>query len=560
MKTNWWKNAVIYEIYCRSFKDTNGDGIGDLNGVIEKLPYLKNLGINCIWFTPIYVSPQVDNGYDVADYRDIDPAFGSLETFKKVLDEAHKLGIKIMMDMVLNHSSDECEWFKKSRQSKDNPYRDFYYWRKPKPDGSVPNNWSNYFKEGDGSAWEFDKKTGEYYLHLYSIKMPDLNWESPQLRKEVYSMMNSWLDMGVDGFRFDVICRTKKPDGLPDATDKNAKKEIGTPYYRYECENLPGVHKIIKDIRKNTWGQEKYDAVGLGEATGIAFPNDFEDLLNPENKELDLLYHFLTVSRGSKKERAIKTLKKMQRGWETLLDTGSWPTNHMSTHDQPRQVSKFGSERYRVRSAKALAMLNLTLPGTPILYQGEEIGMTNTYFETIDEYNDCYTRGDYFRHLKNGIEPKKALEMLRFKSRDNARTPMQWDESENAGFTTGKPWLGINKNYKTINVKNALKNKNSIFYFYKDLIELHKTAPALKEGKIKNFGDENDLSVCFMRKSEEQTLFITINLDTKPVPFEMPEELKGKKAKLLYTNLTGKKPTLKTGNLIPFEANIYEIK
>lgn len=468
MKKKWWQEAVIYEIYCKSFCDSNGDGIGDLPGVISKLPVLRDLGVNCIWFTPIYTSPQVDNGYDVADYRDIDPAYGTLDDFKHLLEVAHSMGIRVIMDMVLNHSSDEHYWFKESRKSKDNPYRNYYIWQPPKADGSEPNNWGSYFREGNGSMWEYDETTGEYYLHQYSIKMPDLNWEYEPLRREIYDMLHWWLDMGVDGFRLDVFTRFKKPAGFPDTKkepnvllDRNGFIVDGSM-----CTNVEGIHDIIHELYTEVFGPR--ECMTVGEGAGVGAGNAL-DYICESREELDMVYHFDLAHR---KLFSISNdhFRKVERDWAEVMKHNAWPVQYLSNHDSARQVSAYGNDtEYRAPSAKLLATLMHTTPGTPFIYQGEEIGMVNVKFDNIEDYNCCYTLGDYHSMIAKGATPKEAIDHLAPCSRDNARTPYQWDATENAGFTTGKPWIKVNPRYTEINLEADRSAPDSIFAYYQAL-------------------------------------------------------------------------------------------
>ena len=559
MKKKWWQDAVVYEIYCKSFCDSNGDGIGDIQGVISKLPMLKELGVNCIWFTPIYTSPQVDNGYDVADYRNIDPDYGTLEDFKTLLDTAHKMGIRIIMDMVLNHSSDECFWFKESRKSKDNPYRNYYIWQPPK-DGKEPNNWGNYFREGNGSAWEFDETTGEYYLHQYSIKMPDLNWEYEPLRREIYDMLNWWIDLGVDGFRLDIFTRFKKPEGFPDTKrvpnptlDRNGFV-VDPPM----CTNVEGIHEILHELYTEVFGPR--DCMTVGEGAGVSFDNA-PAYVSQGREEIDMVYH-VELGNRSKYHISPENFRKVQKNWATIFEKNGWAVQYLSNHDSARQVSCYGcdSEELRVPSAKLLATFLHTTPGTPFIYQGEEIGMVNVKYDTIDDYNCCYTRGDYFSMIKSGISPKDAIDTLAPKSRDNARTPYQWNDSVNAGFSTGKPWIKVNPKYTAINLENDLKSENSIFKHYQKLIQMRKDCPAIIDGDIEFILDNDEQIVAYLRRCLRQTLLVVANYSKEKASYTLPENLKGVKFNRLLTNYDNEEPSI-NGNreLLPYEAEVYEI-
>ena len=535
MKKKWWQEAVIYEIYCKSFCDSNGDGIGDLQGVMSKLPELKELGVDCIWFTPIYKSPMVDNGYDVADYYDIDPDYGTLEDFKMLLDKAHSMGIRVIMDQVLNHSSDECVWFQESRKSKDNPYRNYYIWQPPKADGSEPNNWGNRFREGNGSAWEYDALTGEYYLHQYSKKMPDLNWDYEPLRQEIYKMLRFWLDMGVDGFRLDIFSRLKKPAGFPDTTvpsnpqlDRN-----GFILDNAMCTCVEGIHEILHDIYTNVFGP--YDIYTVGEGSGINAGNA-ASYISEGAEQISSVYHF---NLSSRKRPAFthEQFRKVQKDWADLSKKNCWGTQYLSNHDSQRQVTQYGNDStYRVPSAKLLGTLLHTTPGTPYLYQGEEIGMTNVQFETIDDYNCCYTVGDYHSMVINGTDPKTAILTVGPRSRDNARTPYQWDDSENAGFTSGKPWIKVNPRYKEINMAADRKDPDSVFAYYQKLIAMRRQHPAIIDGDLEFCDNGHAQIIAYTRSCARETLLIIANKSDEPATLELPQELKAHSWKLILGN------------------------
>lgn len=560
MIKKWWQEAVVYQIYCKSFCDTNGDGIGDLRGVISKLPILKELGINCIWFNPIYKSPQIDNGYDISDYQDIDPSYGTLDDFKELLNLAHSMGIRVVMDLVLNHTSTEHEWFKKSRESKvDNPYRDYYVWRPAKENGKEPNNWGNYFYEGKGSAWEYDEKTNEYYLHNYSKLMADVNWEYEPLRQEMYKMMKWWLDLGVDGFRLDAINRLKKPEGLPDSKMPPAPP-VGIYGYvvdRAICTNVPGIHELLREINKNVWSQ--YDCMTVGE-TGNLSSDGALPYICQGNNEIDMVFHF-EIGKNPK-IITVNEYKETQQRWIDLMKHNAWISQFMTNHDSPRQVSRFGNDKeYRVESAKMLATLIHTMPGTPFIYQGEEIGMTDVYFDTIDDYNEKYTVGKYWTMIEAGEKPEVALGKLRAMSRDNARTPYQWDDSNNSGFTSGKPWIKVNPRYKEINFKNDSLLEDPIFDYYKELINIRKKHPAIIDGnfEFKLFEDPN--IVMYIRKCSRETLLIVCNFSNEEVNINYPDEILNSKWHRILTNRRKTTPSIdgKREKWMPWEAEIYEV-
>ncbi|MBQ6546352.1 MAG: alpha-glucosidase [Lachnospiraceae bacterium] len=557
----WWKTAVIYEIYCKSFYDSNGDGIGDLPGILEKLPVLRDLGIDAVWFTPVYPSPQVDNGYDVSDYQDIDPAYGTLEDFRRVLGAAHALGIRVIMDQVLNHSSDEHFWFRESRKSKDNPYRNYYIWQPPKEGGKEPNNWGGYFREGNGSAWQYDEATGEYYLHQYSVKMPDLNWEYEPLRRELYRMLRWWLDMGVDGFRLDIFTRFKKPAGFPDTKkapdlllDRN-----GFIVDKSMCTNVPGIHELLHEMHEEVFSRYP-SCMTVGEGAGVTAENAY-DYIHPDRKEIDTVYHFELAGR-SKPSMTAADYRRVQRKWEKRMEEGCWESQHFSNHDSARQVSSYGDDgTYRVPSAKTLAALNILAPGTVFLYQGEEIGMVNVSFDRIEDYNDRYTVGDYASMIRNGKSPKEALAYLAPRSRDNARTPYQWDGTKNAGFTKGTPWLKVNPRYPEINLAKDRQDPDGIFAFYRELIRLRRTRPALFCGNLAFCDGDHPCVIAFVRTHGDDRILVLANLSENEVPMaEVQPHLPADTVwKLLLSSLPdiSEDPAgMKT--IAPWECAVYE--
>lgn len=558
MEKKWWQEAVVYEIYCKSFCDSDGDGIGDLRGVMSKLPMLKELGVNCIWFAPIYKSPQVDNGYDVADYQDIEPAYGTLEDFKELLDTAHSMGIRVIMDMVLNHSSDEHCWFRESRKSKDNPYRDYYIWKPGKPDGSEPNNWGNYFKEGNGSMWTYDELTGEYYLHQYSEKMPDLNWEYEPLRREVYKMLNWWIDFGVDGFRLDVISRLKKTPGFPDSqqkpdpiTDKN-----NFVADRKMCTDVPGIHDFLQELNAEVF--DKRGCFTVGEGAGINSENALM-YIAPDRKELDSVYHFELSSR-SRLSITPEHFRTVQKKWAAVMEKGGWAVQYMSNHDSARQVSCYGSDgEYRTRAAKLLGTLLHTTPGIPFIYQGEEIGMTNVYFDSIDDHDCCYTLGDYDTLVKNGVSPEEALRTVAPRSRDNARTPYQWTAGENAGFTTGKPWMKLNPRYTEINLEADRASDDSIFAYYQKLTAMRKVHPAIIEGDLQFYMESHPQLLVYTRSSEAETLLVIANYSGEKAAVSLPCVLSNGKWTRILSNTEGSSAAFGRGEMAPWEVEVYKL-
>lgn len=556
MKTakKWWKEAVVYEIYPKSFYDSNGDGIGDLQGIIQKLDYIKELGVDAIWLTPIYKSPQIDNGYDISDYRDINPDFGTLDDFRQLLAEAHGRGIRVILDMVLNHTSNQHVWFQESRKSKDNPYRNYYIWR-PGKDGREPNNWGNYFYEGEGSAWEYDSLTGEYYLHNYSAKMPDLNWDSPELKQDMFAMLRWWLDMGVDGFRLDAINRLVKPRGLPDSPRKPAPP-VGIRGYvvdREMCANQPGIHELLKELNREVFS--RYDILTVGETGNLTSERALE-YVQEEEQQINMVFHFEVAKRPDLV--TVPQFKDVQKRWYEIIKKNGWISQYLSNHDTPRQVSFFADDAtYRIESAKMLAVLVHTLPGTPYIYQGEEIGMVNVDFPTIDYYNEKYTIGKYQTMVESGIAPQEALNSLKHTSRDNVRTPMQWNGTANAGFTAGTPWLNVNPRYKEINVEQDQKSKQSVFQFYQKLIQMRKETQVLIYGDYQPVLEQYENIVAYMRKCEGEQIFVMVNWQGEMAAVQLPEDITDMDKTLLLCNYENIDEEGRTVNLRPYEARIY---
>ena len=553
MRKAWWKEAIIYQIYPKSFQDTNGDGIGDLQGIIRHLDYIHDLGATVIWLNPIYASPQVDNGYDISDYQSVHPAFGTLDDFRQLLDEAHRRGIRVILDMVLNHTSDEHRWFQESKKSKDNPYRDFYIWR-PAKNGKEPNNWGNYFYEGRGSAWEWDETTQEYYLHNYSKKMPDLNWDCPAMRQEIYSMLRWWCDLGIDGFRLDAINRLQKPKGLPDSTRPCAPpvNPYGYIVDREMCANQPGIHDLLKELNREVFS--RYDIMTVGETGNLtsvkALPYIHED-----SHEINMLFHFEIAKNAHLV--SVPEYKDIQKRWADVIRQGGWSTQYLTNHDSPRQISRFGNDReFRVESGKMLAMLSHTQPGTIYVYQGEEIGMINVNFPSIEYYDERYTVGKYHSMVEQGVDPKEALAQLKMMSRDNVRTPMQWSSEQFAGFSDSKPWLSVNPTYTEINVQAAIADPASILYTYKQLIALRKEHPVMVYGDYCPVMEQYENVVAYTRAYEGEKWFMIFNFQAAPQEIEFPEELKGLTERaLLMCNY----PDHKARTLRPYEARIYKI-
>lgn len=553
MEKKWWKESVVYQIYPRSFKDSNGDGIGDINGITSKLDYLKELGIDVIWLSPVYKSPNDDNGYDISDYRDIMDEFGTMEDFDKLLNEAHKRNIKILMDLVVNHTSDEHKWFVESRKSRDNKYRDYYIWREGK-DGKEPNNWGSIF---GGSAWQYDENTNMYYLHLFSKKQPDLNWENETVRNEIYDMMKWWLDKGIDGFRMDVISMISKDQKFPDG--KNG--DFG-PYSIHG----PRVHEFLKEMNKEVLS--KYDIMTVGETAGVTI-DEAKKYAGFDSNELNMVFQFEHMDLDNNKDYKwndepvkLTKLKEVMGKWQTELEGEAWNSLFWNNHDQPRVVSRFGndSDEYREVSAKMLGTCLHMMKGTPYIYQGEELGMTNIYFNSIDEYNDIESINAYNELVGSGkVSKEKMMSYLRYKSRDNARTPMQWSDDENAGFTTGKPWMTINPNYVKINAQNEVSDSNSVFNYYKKLIKLRKENDIIVYGNYKPILEDSEEIFAYIRELEDKKLLVLCNFTKNVTSAEIPAELLNKDAKLLISNYSCEDldKTSKDIKLKAYEARVY---
>ncbi|MBS6645021.1 MAG: alpha-glucosidase [Clostridiaceae bacterium] len=547
----WWKEAVVYQIYTKSFLDTNGDGIGDLQGIIRKLDYIKDLGVDVIWLNPIYKSPDVDNGYDIADYQSIDERYGTMEDFKQLLDGVHKRGMKLIMDMVLNHTSDEHQWFVDSRSSKDSPYRDYYIWREGK-NGKEPNNWGNYFYEGRGSAWEYDETTGEYYLHNYSKKMPDLNWDNEDLKEDMCKMMRWWLDLGVDGFRMDAVNRLVKPKGLPDSPNPPTPP-VGVYGYvvdRTMCANQPGIHELLHELNQRVFS--KYDIMVVGE-TGNVDAAIAIDYVKEENEEIDMVFHFEIA----KNPVLVDTqgYKEVQRRWYHVVEQNGWITQYLSNHDTPRQVSRFGNDTiYRYESATMLATLLHTHPGTVYIYQGEELGMTNVDFPSIEYYNEKYTVGKYETMVESGKDPREALDSLKMMSRDNARTPMQWTSGQEAGFTEGTPWMHLNPRYREINAEYEEKNEKSVLNYYKILTSMRKKHPVMVYGTYEQMNQDDPDLIIYTRTYEGEKWLVAVNYSEQERRAELSEMVKD--GSLLLSNYENQEINL----LCPYEARIYKLK
>ncbi|MBS5222785.1 MAG: alpha-glucosidase [Lactobacillus gasseri] len=530
MKMNdWKKKAIVYEAYVQSFNDSDGDGIGDLPGLIEKLDYIKNLGANVIWLTPIFKSPLVDNGYDIADYEAINPIYGSMNDFKKLLQQAHERDLKIVMDLVVNHTSDQHKWFKESKKNRNNKYSDYYIWRDPKEDGSAPTNLGSAF---GGSAWTYVPERNQYYLHLFAKQQPDLNWNNPQVRNDIYHMMKFWLDMGVDGFRMDSISFISKPSKFEDAPLED-NKEYGA--YYYGSANGPHIHEYLREMNQKVLS--KYDVISIGE-TPHTTAREARLFVEPDRHELDMVFQFEHMhvdygefGRYSDITFKMSDLRNSMTSWQNDL---SWNSNYLGNHDQPRIVSRFGNDlKYRRESAKMLAMVSLLQKGTPFIFQGEEIGMTNLHIKNIDELKDLEAHNIYSFLKSKGISDKDALKMVNRKTRDNARTPMQWNKEQNAGFSSGNPWIEVNPNYLEINVKKDLQDPNSIYRFYQKLLKLRNNNQVLLDGNYDLITPEDSAIFAYTRSSDKDKVVIICSFVPYKVKYELPEDFVNKNKVIL---------------------------
>ncbi len=578
MNKAWWKEGIVYQIYPRSFYDSNGDGIGDLQGIIHKLDYIEGLGIDIIWLNPVYTSPNADNGYDISDYYDIMDDFGTMDDWEELLAGLHSRGIRLIMDLVVNHTSDEHAWFIESRSSRNNPYRDYYIWRPPLEDsrqsretaasgnpggghdgnGAPPNNWRSLFS---GPAWEYDPATGEYYLHLFDKKQPDLNWENPSMREDIYAMMRWWLDKGIDGFRMDVINFISKVPGLPPVQpDEAGNDRSGMQYYM----NGPRIHEFLQEMQEKAI--KGYDAMTVGETFGVD-PDLARQYTCGDPPEMSMLFHFelMTVDRKTG-DRFRYTpwelieMKEIIEKWQHTLHGCGWNSNFLMNHDQPRALSRFGDDgTYRRESAKLLATFTLTLEGTPYIYQGEEIGMTNPLFQSIDEYRDVELLNHYREQRAGGARTDELLPGYHRFARDNARTPMQWDASSHAGFTRGTPWMNVNPDYRDINVQAELAREDSIYAYIRDLIELRKKNHTLIYGDFKLLDRDNPCSFCYLRRQEKEAFLIALNFSSEETP--LPPDEQGNHTdtrwKLELCNYPDREKGDIQKQLRPWEARVY---
>ena len=550
MEKKWWKESVVYQIYPKSFKDSNGDGIGDIRGIIQKLDYLKELGVNVLWISPMLESPQDDNGYDISDYRRIYKEYGTMEDYEELLSEAHKRDIRILMDLVVNHTSDEHNWFIESRKSKANPYRDYYIWKDP-VNGKEPNNWGGAF---GGSAWEYDPQTQMYYMHLFSKKQPDLNWENEKVRQEVYDMMKFWCDKGIDGFRMDVISMISKDQSFPDGEMNNSLYGDFGPY----CVHGPRIHEFLQEMNREVLS--KYDIMTVGETSGVTI-EEAQKYAGEARNELNMVFQFEHVENGSgdygkwtTEKYDFKEFKRIMIKWQEELQGKAWNSLFLGNHDQPRSVSRFGNDNpaYRETSAKMLATCLHMMQGTPYVYQGEELGMTNVYFDKLEDYRDIESINFFTELTESGLmTPEYMMKCLMLRSRDNARTPMQWDDSAQAGFTDGAPWIKVNPNYKEINAAQQLEDPNSIFYYYQKLIRLRKEKDIIVYGGFEPLYRDDEQIFAYIRRQDQEKLLTVCNFSDKNAKMEIPEEFKG--AECLITNLDR---TVFEGKIVlkPYEA------
>lgn len=556
-ETEWWKKSVVYQVYPKSFRDSDGDGFGDLNGLTEKLPYLKKLGIDVIWLNPIYQSPQVDNGYDISDYRKIEPTLGTMEDFDRLLLEAHKAGIKIILDLVVNHTSDKHFWFEEAKKSKENPYHDYYIWK-----DEVPNNWGSSF---GGSTWEYVETVDQYYLHLFAKGQPDLNWENPNVRREVYDILKFWLDKGIDGFRMDVITLISKDPAYPDGPVIQ-NKAYGS--YYAGCASGPKVHEYLQEMNREVLS--KYDIMTVGEAPHTS-AEEAVPYTAAAREELNMVFHFdhmhLDYDENGKYAKTrvnLVDLKQVMTKWqEKMQECGGWNSLYWSNHDQARAVTRFGNEtpKYRVLSAKMLGTVLHMMQGTPYIFEGEELGMTNAFFDKIEDYRDIEAL-DIFKDFteRKGFSQADTLELLRLKSRDNARTPMQWDDSEKAGFTEGTPWISVNPNHREINAKACLEDENSVFYYYQKLIKLRHEMPIITDGVYELLDADNEQVYTYLRRGKNETLVVLANFTEETIMYRLGDEWKEKEGRLLLSNYETAPETFSGEiTLEPYGAYVYHI-
>ncbi|PYZ96412.1 glucohydrolase [Alteribacter lacisalsi] len=557
MEQKWWKEAVVYQVYPRSFMDSNGDGIGDLKGIMSKLDYLKDLGIEVIWISPIYKSPNEDNGYDISDYQEIMDEFGTMADFDKLLAEAHKRGLKVIMDLVINHTSAEHEWFVESRSSRENPKRDYYIWADAKEDGSEPNNWESIF---GGSAWEFDEKTGQYYMHIFAKGQPDLNWENPDVRRDLYDMVNWWLDKGIDGFRVDAISHIKKAPGFPDMPNPKEKKYVSS-FDRHM--NQEGIQEFLNEFKAETL--DKYDVMTVGEANGVT-TDDAHLWVGEEEGKFNMIFQFESLSLWNKDHEEdggfdLEAFKDSFTRWQKGLEGTGWNALFLENHDIPRSTSTLGDdEKYWKESAKALATMYFFMQGTPFIYQGQEIGMTNVQFDSIEDYDDVDAHNLYKNETEEGKTHEEIMEVIWSRGRDNSRTPMQWTAEANGGFSTGTPWLKVNPNYKDINVASQQNDPDSIYSYYYNMIRLRREHDVLIYGNYDVLLEDDQQIYVYTRTLDGEKALVVTNMTGEPAKFELPKELRVKGAEKLignYDDDAGR--DINSFELKPFEAAVYKL-
>ena len=559
----WWKSAVVYQIYPRSFADSDGDGVGDLGGIASKVDYLAELGVDVIWLSPVYPSPQDDAGYDISNYRDIEPVFGTLAGFDALLAAVHGRGMKLVMDLVVNHTSDEHPWFVESKSSADNPKRDWYWWRPAREGmhggdpGGEPTNWGSFFS---GSTWQYDPDTGEYYLHLFSRKQPDLNWENTEVRQAVYEMMRWWLDRGVDGFRMDVINMISKDTSLPDGHPHIGQWGDGSPYYI----NGPRLHEYLQEMHREVFAGRHAPLLTVGEMPGCTV-EEARLFTDPARAEVDMVFQFEHVSldQGASKwdvhPLRLVDLKASLGRWQAGLAEVGWNSLYWNNHDQPRAVSRFGDDgEYRVRSAKLLGTLLHLHRGTPYVYQGEELGMTNAPFQQISDFRDIESINHFAEAVAAGQSPDSVLIGLRTMGRDNARTPVQWDDSANAGFTTGEPWIPANPNHRQINAAAALADPDSVWHHYRALIDLRHREPAVAHGDFTMLLPEHEQIYAFTRRLDDAELLVLANVSGRTaIADQIPHAAQWENSELLLTNAPAPEPSQPRLSLLPWEARVY---
>ncbi|OLN21757.1 glucohydrolase [Domibacillus antri] len=554
MKKVWWKEAVAYQIYPRSFMDSNGDGIGDIQGIISKLDYLKDLGIDVIWICPMFESPNDDNGYDISDYKKVMDEFGTMSDFDELLKEVHERDMKLILDLVINHTSDEHPWFMESRSSKDNPKRDWYIWRDGK-NGAEPNNWESIF---GGSAWEYDPLTEQYFLHLFSKKQPDLNWENAEVRQALYETVTWWLDKGIDGFRVDAISHIKKIDGLIDMPNPNELQYV--PSFDHHM-NVKGIQPLLQELKEETFA--KYDIMTVGEANGVT-AEDVEEWVDEEKGKFNMIFQFEHLELWNSESKTgldIQGYKRVMTKWQKALEGKGWNALFIENHDKARVVSTWGNDKeYWCESATAFAAVYFLMQGTPFIYQGQEIGMTNVKYDSIDDYNDVRTVNMYRLGIGAGIHHEEMMEIIWNSSRDNSRTPMQWSAGNNAGFTTGTPWLKINKNYKKINVEAQVQEESSILHFYKKMIQLKKQNEIFTYGTYDMLLEKDTRVFAYTRTFNEEKIIVIANLSCQPAPVQKMDGVSYEYVRLMLNNYKVPEEN-PPGELIlnPYETRVYKL-